>query len=96
MATTGTRSFFLEDKTVYDWHRIPLGTVVDAERDPKTNATKSLIVNLNREAQFKMGTRRELLSIPASYVCGIREDGVTLDRSLRELRRIEVLSTLSR
>lgn len=90
------RSFVLEDKVVYDWHRIPLGTVVDAERDPKTHITRSLIVNLTPEAQSRMGTNQELITIPSSYVAGIRRDGVTLDRSLRELTRIEMLSALGR
>lgn len=88
------RTFILEDKVVYDWHRVPLGTVVDARRDPKTHATTSLIVNLTPDARSRMGTSNEILAIPASYVAGIRKDAVTLDISVRELGRIEGLTRL--
>jgi len=94
MNQASKRSSTLEDKVVYDWHRVPLGTVVDARRDPKTHATTSLIVNLTPDARHRMGTKSELVTIPASFVCGIRRDAVTLDRSVRELQRPDTLSRL--
>lgn len=82
--------FVLDEKPVFDWNRVPIGTVVDTRRDPRTNATRALIVNLNPQAQKNLGSGEDLVTIPLDRVFAIRRDAVTLDRSLEELRRFEV------
>lgn len=94
MDSKDVRGFILEDKPVYDWNRFPIGTVSDLRRNPRTKGTRQVVVNLSAEAKTHLGTTDDLLEIPISYVCGIRQDAVSLDRSLSELRRIELLSGL--
>lgn len=94
MDSTEVRGFILDDKPVFDWNRFPLGTVTDLRRDPKTRATRHVVVNLSPEAKTHLGTSDDLLEIPISYVCAIRKDAVGLDRSVEELRRIEMMSSV--
>ncbi len=81
------RGFVLEDKPVFDWNRFPLGTVADIRKDPRTRATRHVVVTLSPEAKTTLGTVEDLMEIPIAYVCGIRKDAVALDRSVEELRR---------
>ncbi|MHB8586165.1 MAG: hypothetical protein ACYDDF_10090 [Thermoplasmatota archaeon] len=91
MTSNRLEGFVLEEKPVFDWNREPVGTVVDMHRDPRTNAARAIVVNLTPAAQQNLGT--DLVTIPLDRVFAIRRDGVTLDRSLHELRRFEVTST---
>lgn len=92
--------FVFEQKPVFDWNRVPVGTVSGALRDPKTRAARQLVLTLSREAREELGTDEETIELPASLVFGVRRDGLTLDRSLHELRRFELpskaLNTLAR
>lgn len=88
--------FVFEEKPVYDWNHVPVGTVRDAVRDPKTKAARQLVLTLTPEAQEKLGAKDATLELPASYVFGVRRDGVTLDRSLTELKKIELLASIIR
>lgn len=84
--------FVLDEKPVFDWNRVPVGTVIDTRRDARTHAAVGLVVNLTPEAQQNIGGGEELLTIPISHVFAIRKDSVLLDRSLHELRRADVLA----
>ncbi|HVL49565.1 MAG TPA: hypothetical protein VM889_13495 [Candidatus Thermoplasmatota archaeon] len=84
--------FVLDDKPVFDWNHVPIGTVADIRKDPKTRSAREIIVNVSPDARRRLGLHDELLEIPISYVFGIRRDAVTLDRSVQELRRFEVVS----
>ena len=88
------RGFVLDDKPVFDWNRFPIGTVADLRKDPKTKATRQVVVSLTPEAKTRLGADDDLLEIPISYVCGIRKDAVSIDRSLEELKRIELMMGL--
>ena len=79
-------------KPVFDWNQMPVGTVASARRDPKTHATRQIVLQLSPEAQRQLGTREATLELPASMIFGVRNDGVTLDRSLTELKRSELTS----
>lgn len=79
--------FLFEQKPVFDWNHVPVGTVRSALRDPKTRAARQLVLTLTPEAKTKLGTQESTLEVPASLVFGVRKDGVTLDRSLTELKR---------
>lgn len=81
--------FLLEQKPVFDWNRVPLGHVSTAQRDPKTRAMKRITLELSPEAQTTLGTNVAHIDVPASFIFGMRRDGVTLDRSVTELRKIE-------
>lgn len=92
MDTTDLKGFILDDKPVFDWHNRPIGTVADLRRDPRTKATRQVVVNLSQDARRTLGTTEELLEIPVSFIFGIRKDAVSLDRSVEELKKIETLS----
>lgn len=81
--------FVFEQKPVFDWNRVPVGTVSGALRDPKTRAARQLVLTLSREAQEELGTEEKTIELPASLVFGVRRDGLTLNRSLHELRRFD-------
>lgn len=86
--------FVLDEKPVYDWNRVPVGTVVDTRRDARTHAALELVVNLTPEAQQNLGGAGELLTIPLSHVFAIRKDSVLLDRSLLELRKQDAVLSM--
>lgn len=75
-----------ERKPVFDWNQVPLGTVSTTNRNPKTRDTRGLVLRLTPEARTELGTSEETLELPASFVFGMRRDGLTLDRSLEELK----------
>lgn len=85
--------FVFEEKPVYDWNHVPVGTVSGAVRDPKTRAARQLVLRLSPEAQNELGIAQGTLELPASYVFGVRRDSVTLDRSLSELKQVERLAS---
>jgi sporulation protein YlmC with PRC-barrel domain len=79
----------LREKLVLDWNNMPIGTIRDAHVDPKTKTVRSLVIQLNRDAQSKLGAHDPSMVIPIHYVFGIRRGEITLDRSFDELRRTE-------
>lgn len=81
--------FLFEQKPVFDWNHVPVGTVRSALRDPKTRTARQLVLTLTPEAKTKLGVQGDALEVPASLVFGVRRDGVTLDRSLSELKRFD-------
>jgi len=89
-----SEGFLFEEKPVYDWNHVPVGTVSEAVRDRKTGAARQLVLTLTPEAQHELGTPDSTLELPASLVFGVRRDGVTLDRSLTELKKIELFSSI--
>lgn len=93
MAVTG---FVLEEKPVVDWNNVPVGTVLDIRKDPRTHDARDLVVNLTPEAQDALGLRDDLLTIPVDHVFGIRRDRVQLDRSIQELAKLEKMHLLTR
>lgn len=72
-------------KPVFDWDRLPLGTILGSEVDPRTHDPTSLIIGLTEDAQARLGTERSTISLPFEYVLGIRRDEVRLNRGLRDL-----------
>lgn len=87
-----SEGFIFEQKPVFDWNHVPVGTVSTALRNPRTGATRQLVLTLSPEAQSQLGTSEATLEVPTSLVFGMRKDGVTLDRSLTELKKIELSS----
>lgn len=81
-----SEGFVFEEKPVFDWNRVPVGTVSSALRDPKTRTTRQLVLTLSPEAQSELGIKEKTIEVPTSYVFGMRKDSVTLDRSLHELK----------
>lgn len=84
-----SEGFVFEQKPVFDWNHVPVGTVSSALRNPKTGAAQQLVLTLTPEARHELGVDKATMELPASLVCGMRKDGLTLDRSLSELRRSE-------
>lgn len=88
--------FVFDKKPVYDWNHVPVGHVESTTRDPKTNATRRLVLTLTPEARSELGMSKETLELPASLVFGMRRDQVTLDRSIGELKKIDHLESILR
>lgn len=88
-----TEGFVFDRKPVFDWNHVPVGHVETTVRDPRTNATRQLVLTLSPEARVELGAASDKLELPASLVFGMRRDQVTLDRTLTELKKIERLST---
>jgi len=86
--------FVFDKKPVYDWNHVPLGHVAQTLRDPKTNATRQLVLTLTPEARTALGATQERVELPANLVFGMRRDQVTLDRSITELKKIETFASL--
>lgn len=89
-----SEDFLFEEKPVFDWNRVPVGTVSETRRDPKTREARQLVLTLTPEAMTKLGTSVSTFELPANLVFGMRRDEVTLDRSLTELKRIERLESV--
>jgi hypothetical protein len=89
-----SEGFLLDEKPVFDWNKVPLGRVTTTRRDPKTRATTQLVLTLSPEAQTQLGVQGSTIELPASFVSGMRRDGVTLDRSISELKKIEFFSSI--
>jgi hypothetical protein len=89
-----SEGFVFEEKPVYDWNHVPVGTVSGAVRDPKTRAARQLVLRLTPEAQTELGSPDPTVELPASFVFGVRRDGVTLDRSLSELKKIDFFASV--
>lgn len=87
-----SEGFVFDQKPVFDWNQVPVGTVSEARRDPKTKQTRQLIVKLNDDASGKLGT--STLEVSAGHVFGVRRDGLMLDRSLSELKKIDQFAAL--
>lgn len=85
-----SEGFVFEQKPVFDWNHVPVGTVSTAVRSPKTGAARQLVLTLSPEARSELGVEDATLELPASLVFGMRKDGVTLDRSLHELKRSDL------
>src|SRR5581483_5710902 len=45
-----SEGFLFEEKPVYDWNHVPVGTVSEAVRDRKTGAARQLVLTLTPEA----------------------------------------------
>jgi hypothetical protein len=88
-----SEGFVFEEKPVYDWNHVPVGTVSGAVRDPKTRAARQLVLRLTPEAQTELGAP-ESVELPASFVFGVRRDSVTLDRSIHELKKIDFFTSV--
>lgn len=86
--------FVFDKKPVYDWNHVPVGHVAQTVRDPRTNAARQLVLTLSPEARTELGASTDRIELPASLVFGMRRDQVTLDRSLTELKKIDLLSSL--
>jgi hypothetical protein len=84
-----SEGFVFEQKPVFDWNHVPVGTVSTALRNPRTGATRQLVLRLSPEAQTELGTKDGTFEVPTSLVFGMRKDGLTLDRSLGELKKID-------
>ncbi|GEM_PF-6920461 len=89
-----SEGFVFEEKPVYDWNHVPVGTVSGAVRDPKTRAARQLVLRLTPEAQTELGAEQPTVELPASFVFGVRRDSVTLDRSLSELKKIDFFASV--
>ena len=87
-----SEGFVFEQKPVFDWNHVPVGTVSTALRNPRTGATRQLVLQLSPEAQSTLGTQESTIEVPTSLVFGMRKDGVTLDRSITELKKIDISS----
>lgn len=87
--------FVFEQKPVFDWNHVPVGTVSSALRNPRTGATRQLVLQLSPEAKSELGTQESTLEVPTSLVFGMRKDGLTLDRSIGELKKIRPSRQLS-
>lgn len=84
-----SEGFVFEKKPVFDWNHVPLGRIAETVRDPRTNATRQLVLTLSPEARTELGASSDRLELPASFVFGMRRDQVTLDRTITELKKIE-------
>ena len=91
-----SEGFVFDRKPVYDWNHVPVGHVTTTVRDPRTNATRQLVLTLSPEARSELGTSTNEVELPASLVFGMRRDQVTLDRTLTELKKIETFASLLR
>lgn len=89
-----SEGFVFDKKPVFDWNHVPVGHVKETQRDPRTHATRNLVLTLSPEARSELGAATDSIELPASFVFGMRRDQVTLDRSLNELKKIDLLSTL--
>ena len=89
-----TEGFVFDKKPVFDWNHVPVGRIEEAVRDPRTNATRQLVLTLSPEARTELGASTDRIELPASLVFGMRRDQVTLDRSLTELKKIEHFASL--
>ena len=88
-----SEDFLFEAKPVFDWNRVPIGTVSETRRDPRTREARQLVLTLTPEAKKRLGTTAKTLELPANLVFGVRRDELTLDRSLTELKRIDRLAS---
>lgn len=86
--------FVFDKKPVYDWNHVPVGHVTETVRDPRTHATRQLVLTLSPEARTELGAAGDSIELPLSLVFGMRRDQVTLDRTLHELKKIDQFSTL--
>lgn len=86
--------FVFDQKPVFDWNHVPLGHVAQTLRDPKTNATRQLVLTLTPEARTQLGAADDRIELPAHLVFGMRRDQVTLDRSITELKKIEHFASI--
>lgn len=91
-----SEGFVFEKKPVFDWNHVPVGHVTETVRDPRTNATRQLVLKLSPEARTELGTSTAEIELPASLVFGMRRDQVTLDRTITELKKIEHFASLLR
>ena len=91
-----SEGFVFDRKPVFDWNHVPVGHVTTTVRDPRTNATRQLVLTLSPEARSELGTSTSEVELPASFVFGMRRDQVTLDRTLTELKKIETFASLLR
>ena len=87
-----SEGFVFEQKPVFDWNHVPVGTVSTTLRNPRTGATRQLVLQLSPEARSELGTEETTLEVPTSLVFGMRKDSLTLDRSLTELKKIDISS----
>ena len=94
--TVQSEGFVFDKKPVFDWNHVPVGHVTTTVRDPRTNATRQLVLHLSPEARTELGASTSEIELPASLVFGMRRDQVTLDRTITELKKIEQFSSLLR
>lgn len=89
-----SEGFVFDKKPVFDWNHVPIGHIKETLRDPRTNATRNLVLTLSPEARTELGASTESIELPASFVFGMRRDQVTLDRSLNELKKIDHFASI--
>ena len=89
-----SEGFVFDKKPVFDWNHVPVGHVTETVRDPRTNATRQLVLTLSPEARTELGASTDSIELPASLVFGMRRDQVTLDRTIHELKKIDHFSSL--
>ena len=89
-----SEGFVFDKKPVFVWNHVPVGHVSTTVRDPRTNATRQLVLTLSPEARSELGTSNDMLELPASLVFGMRRDQVTLDRTITELKKIDPFASL--
>lgn len=89
-----SEGFVFDKKPVFDWNHVPVGHISNTVKDPRTHATRQIVLTLSPEARSELGTADEKLELPASLVFGMRRDQVTLDRTITELKKIEHFASL--
>lgn len=89
-----SEGFVFDRKPVFDWNHVPLGHVSETVRDPRTHAARQLVLKLSPEARTELGASTESIELPASLVFGMRRDQVTLDRTLTELKKIDLFASI--
>lgn len=77
----------LEDSplSVLDFDGRPVGWVRNAVMNPRTHATRTLLVNLAPEARARLGTEAMTMAIPARHVATVRRDHLELGVRMTEL-----------
>lgn len=81
------------ERVVFDWNNMAIGIVKAEKRDPRTREVRELVVNLNDAAKNLAGSTEAVVTIPASFIFGLRRDQVTLDRSFDEIFKATNLLT---
>jgi hypothetical protein len=79
------RCSFLGSKPVVDADRETIGRVAGAERDPDTDDTVSLLVQIDPVQTDDDGDDASFCWLPVDAVDGIRRDGIRLNERLATL-----------
>ncbi|MBI4394157.1 MAG: hypothetical protein HY556_10245 [Euryarchaeota archaeon] len=85
--------FGFDARVVKDWNNEEVGRIVSTEVDPSTRTVKSLVIGLSADAKGKLGANEAVVTVPMNMVYGIRRNEVMLDRSVSELKRIDLVQS---